>query len=68
MTDRGHLRLVHTEEELLTRAELAALLHVSDDVIDRMRKKGMPEIAWGARLVRFRPSAVMAWLEQQEAA
>ena len=64
MSDQGrHLRPIRAEEALITRVELAALLHVSEDTIDRMREKGMPSIRWGRRLVRFRPSDCLSWLE-----
>jgi excisionase family DNA binding protein len=64
------LRSVHSEEHLLTRAELAELLHCDVQTIDKMRDDGLPTITWGRRYLRFRPSAVMAWLEthEQEAA
>lgn len=61
-----HLRPIHAEEALITRGELAVLLHVHEATIDRMREKGMPSIRWGRRLVRFRPSDCLAWLETSE--
>lgn len=54
----------HGLEPLVTRAQLADLLAVSEDTVDEMRKKGMPSIKWGQRLVRFRASEAMAWWEQ----
>lgn len=59
----SHLRSVHSVEPLVTRAELAVILHMSEDTVDEMRKAGMPWIPWGRRLVRFEASACVAWLK-----
>jgi excisionase family DNA binding protein len=61
----SHLRPVRSEERLVDRETLAGLLGCSTDTVDRMRKDGMPAIRWGGKLVRFRPSACMLWLEAQ---
>jgi len=60
------LRSIHSEERLVSRAELAEMIGCSEDTIDAMRKKGMPEIRWGRRIVRFRPSRALAWLEEND--
>jgi phage terminase Nu1 subunit (DNA packaging protein) len=62
------LRAIRSIEPLVTRAELATLLHISEDTIDEMRKAGMPWIPWGRRLVRFEASACIAWLKNQREA
>lgn len=59
----GNLRPVRSVEPLVTRAELATILHMSEDTVDEMRKAGMPWIPWGRRLVRFEASACVAWLK-----
>jgi excisionase family DNA binding protein len=51
-------------EPLVTRAQLAEILGVSEDTIDELRKQGMPSIRWGRRLVRFRASLAVAWFHQ----
>lgn len=52
----------------MTRVELAEHFHVHPDTVDKMRREGMPSIRWGARLVRFRVSDCVAWLEREAAA
>lgn len=51
-------------EAFVTRAELAELMGVSTDTIDRMRDQGMPFETWGRRTVRIRPSLAMRWARQ----
>lgn len=64
-----HLRAIDAQERLLTREELADRWSVSPDTVDRMRADGLPEIRWGRRMVRFRYSDCVRWLEgRQEAA
>ena len=62
---RLSLRSVHSEERLVKNTELADMLDVSPQTVDRMRRKGMPHIRWGQRLIRYRPSEALAWLEEQ---
>lgn len=57
------LRAIRNVEPLVTRAELADLLGVHEDTVDAMRRDGMPCIRWGRRLVRFRASEAVAWLD-----
>jgi excisionase family DNA binding protein len=50
---------------LVDRKELAALLKVSPQTVDRMRKDGMPFMRLGKRTVRFQTGLVMAWLVRE---
>lgn len=52
-------------EPYLTRQQLADLMGVSVDTIDRLRKQGMPSVRWGRRTVRFRASTAIAWANAQ---
>jgi hypothetical protein len=61
----SHLRPVPTGETLVTREELAKIMHVGVGTIDEFRRAGMPEIRWGLRLVRFEPSACLAWWKRE---
>jgi predicted DNA-binding transcriptional regulator AlpA len=54
---------IRSVEPLISRAQLADLLGVSEDTIDAMRKAGMPSIRWGRRLIRFRASEALTWFE-----
>lgn len=58
------LRPIRSVEPLVTKSELADILAVSEDTVDAMRKKGLPCIRWGQRLVRFRASEAVAWWEE----
>lgn len=51
----------------LTRAELAAHLHVSPKTIQRWEKAGLPAEVWGARLRRYRLDRAEQWLERKAA-
>lgn len=55
-------------EPLVTRQELAAMLSVSLRQVDKWRADGMPteSDAWGIRVVRFKPSTVIAWLRGRQ--
>ena len=53
-------------DQVVTRAELADLLHVSTDTVDRWREDGMPWHPWGRRLVRFRVREVNEWLDTRD--
>jgi excisionase family DNA binding protein len=48
-------------ERFVTRRELAALMGVSVDTVDRLVADGMPSVTWGRRTRRFRPSVAIAW-------
>jgi excisionase family DNA binding protein len=52
-------------ERYVTREQLADLMGVSTDTIDRMVKEGMPSETWGRRTRRFRPSVAVAWARAQ---
>lgn len=61
----AELRHIRSVEPLVTKAELAELLGVSEDTVDAFRKAGMPCIPWGKRLLRFEASVAVAWLKAQ---
>ena len=48
-------------ERYVTRRELAAIMGVSNDTVDRLREEGMPSVTWGRRTRRFRASVAVAW-------
>jgi phage terminase Nu1 subunit (DNA packaging protein) len=52
-------------EAYVTRVELAQLMHVSVDTVDRMVRAGMPSETWGRRSRRFLPSRALAWAREQ---
>jgi excisionase family DNA binding protein len=60
-----HLRAVDAQEPLISRETLAQRLETSVDTVDRMRKDGMPCVRWGRRLLRFRYTDVVRWLDQE---
>jgi excisionase family DNA binding protein len=45
----------------VTRDELAEMMGVSVDTIDRWRHQGMPSVVFGRRSRRFQPSRCVAW-------
>lgn len=51
-------------EPLADTAELAAMLKVSPRHLARLRAKGLPHVHIN-KLVRFRPAAVLVWLDEQ---
>lgn len=55
-------------DSFATREEIADLLHVSVDTVDRMRKDGMPSVVFGKRTRRFPVARAVAWAMRQEAA
>ncbi len=63
-----HLRgfALHSPERYVTRRELAALMGVSIDTVDRLVADGMPSVTWGRRTRRFRPSVAIAWAAARE--
>lgn len=52
-------------EPYITRDQLAQLMCVSVDTIDRMVKAGMPSETWGRRTRRFLASRAVAWAREQ---
>jgi phage terminase Nu1 subunit (DNA packaging protein) len=53
-------------ERFLTRAQLAEIIGVSTDTVDRWRKQGLPCVTWGERSVRMRFTDCEAWRETQD--
>lgn len=49
---------------MLTPAELAAHLRISERQVQRLAAAGMPRIPVGVRGVRYDPAACEAWLQQ----
>lgn len=52
-------------ERYVSRAQLAELMGVSLQTIDRLVAKGMPSETWGRRTRRFRPSVAIAWARER---
>jgi predicted DNA-binding transcriptional regulator AlpA len=52
--------------ELLSKKQLAERLGISEQTVDRYRKRGMPWKRLGVKLVRFEVGAVNAWLQERE--
>lgn len=48
-------------EKYVDRKQLAELMGVSVQTIDRMVREGMPSETWGMRARRFKPSVALAW-------
>lgn len=48
-------------ERYVDRRELARLMGVHPNTVDRLVKAGMPSETWGVRARRFRPSIAIAW-------
>jgi len=48
-------------EPFVSRHELARLMGVSIDTVDRLVAEGMPSVTWGRRTRRFRPSVAIGW-------
>ncbi len=59
-------------ERFIDRQELAELMGVSVDSIDRLVREGMPSVTRGKRTRRFRASTAIAWasarVQQDDAA
>jgi len=51
-------------EAYVGRRELARLMGVSVDTVDRLRRDGMPSVTWGRRMVRFKPSVALQWARE----
>ena len=60
-----HLRPVPSAEPLMTREQIAEIMGVGVSTVDEFRRAGMPTIRWSRRLVRFRASVCLAWLEAE---
>lgn len=48
-------------ERYIDRQELADLMGVSVDTVDRLVRAGMPSVKWTARTRRFKPSVALQW-------
>ena len=48
-------------EPFVSRHELARLMGVSIDTVDRLVAEGMPSVTWGRRTRRFRASVAIGW-------
>jgi excisionase family DNA binding protein len=55
-------------EPFVDRREIARMMGVSIATIDRLVAEGMPSQTWGRRTRRFKPSEVLAWAKEREAA
>jgi phage terminase Nu1 subunit (DNA packaging protein) len=53
-------------ERYVTRAQLAEIMGVHVNTIDRLVREGMPSETWGVRARRFRPSIAIAWARTRE--
>jgi phage terminase Nu1 subunit (DNA packaging protein) len=53
-------------ERYVTRPELAEMMGVSIDTVDRLVSDGMPSVTWGRRTRRFRASVAIAWTAARE--
>jgi phage terminase Nu1 subunit (DNA packaging protein) len=53
-------------ERYVTRAQLAEIMGVHVNTIDRLVREGMPSETWGVRTRRFRPSIAIAWARTRE--
>lgn len=54
-------RLEPMPERFATRDEIAELLNVSVDTVDRMRKAGMPSVVFGKKARRFPVAKAVGW-------
>jgi phage terminase Nu1 subunit (DNA packaging protein) len=62
---RGGVVLVDAER-YVTRTQLAVIMGVHVNTIDRLVRDGMPSETWGMRARRFRPSVAIAWASTRE--
>jgi phage terminase Nu1 subunit (DNA packaging protein) len=53
-------------ERYVTRVQLAEIMGVHVNTIDRLVREGMPSETWGVRARRFRPSIAIAWARTRE--
>lgn len=51
--------------QILTRKELVRKLRVSDSMIQRLEKKGLPVVNLGQHTKRYVLEAVMEWIEDK---
>src|ERR1700743_199125 len=64
VSDRGRGYSQRTTiEPFVSRRELAGLMGVSIDTVDRLVLEGMPSVTWGRRTRRFRASVAIRWAE-----
>lgn len=63
MTDR---QFTQVPEPYLDRREIAEVLGVHVNTVDRMVAAGMPSETWGRRVRRFRASEVIEWARTQD--
>ena len=55
--------------QLLTRAEVAALLKINEIAVDKLRRKGvLPCVVLSPRRVRFDPEAIQRFIGERSAA
>jgi phage terminase Nu1 subunit (DNA packaging protein) len=52
-------------ERYVDRRELAVIMGVHVNTIDRMVSEGMPSETWGRRTRRFLPSKAITWAQAQ---
>jgi phage terminase Nu1 subunit (DNA packaging protein) len=53
-------------ERYVTRTQLADIMGVHVNTIDRLVREGMPSETWGVRARRFRPSVAIAWARARD--
>jgi phage terminase Nu1 subunit (DNA packaging protein) len=56
---------VGERECYLSRKQMAELMKISTDTLDRWVKAGMPSETWGTRRRYFLPSAALRWAREQ---
>jgi phage terminase Nu1 subunit (DNA packaging protein) len=67
VVDAGRSIIVGPEaERYVTRMQLAHIMGVHVNTIDRMVREGMPSETWGVRARRFRPSIAIAWARARD--
>jgi hypothetical protein len=67
VSDGGRASLLRAMiEPFVSRRELARLMGVSIDTVDRLVAEGMPSVTWGRRTRRFRASVAIQWAEERE--
>jgi phage terminase Nu1 subunit (DNA packaging protein) len=55
-------------ERYVDRRELAEIMGVHVNTIDKLTAEGMPSETWGMRARRFLPSEAIAWAKQRSIA
>lgn len=61
-------REVYCAIRLLTEAQVSEELGVTRVTLQRWRKRGMPYVALGSRMVRYNLFDVLQWLEERKTA